>query len=183
MRKGEILSLRRDDLEFNTNTIHIRHSLSYTKENGYQLLEPKTKGSKRTIVVSGVLMNKLKKHLFNKYNDRDNANELWKGGRNVFLFSADLGTPLYPGVPNRWWNRFLNRINKKRKEDEKPLIKKVRFHDFRHTFASGLIHKGGNVNKISKYLGHASISTTMDIYGHYIQEDTEIADLIDSNFN
>src|SRR5699024_2698480 len=49
LRKGELLALQWDDVDFATNTIHVRLSLSYTKENGYQLKEPKTKGSIRKV--------------------------------------------------------------------------------------------------------------------------------------
>src|SRR5699024_10372963 len=49
MRKGEILALQWDDVDFSTNTIQVRHSLSYTKENCYQLKELKTKGSVRKV--------------------------------------------------------------------------------------------------------------------------------------
>src|SRR5699024_2338555 len=39
MRKGELLGLQWEDVDFESNTIHVRHSLSYTKENGYVLKE------------------------------------------------------------------------------------------------------------------------------------------------
>lgn len=172
MRKGEILALQWDDLDFNTNTIHINHSLSYTKENGYQLKEPKTKGSKRNLGVSVNMMKLLKRHVFKKKTDRIQASELWEGGNYYFVFSSDTGKPIHQDVPNRWWNRFLTRTK----------FKKIRFHDLRHTFATNLINKGGNINKISKYLGHHSITISMDIYGHLLKEDREIADMIDEDY-
>lgn len=172
LRKGEMLALQWDDIDFTTNTIHVRHSLSYTKQNGYVLKEPKTKGSIRTIGVSTKLMNELKKHIYKKKTDRMESEELWEGGKYYFVFSSDLGKPIHQNVPSRWWNRFLKRTG----------FKKIRFHDLRHTFATGLIDKGGNINKISKYMGHSSITTTMDIYGHYIKEDREIADMMDENY-
>ena len=100
------------------------------------------------------------------------SEELWEGGQYNFVFSSDMGKPLHKDVPPRWWRRFLNRTG----------FKKVRFHDLRHTFATDLINKGGNIYKISKYLGHASISTTMDIYGHYIEDDKEIFELVSQNY-
>lgn len=172
MRKGEILALQWQDVDFKANTIHINHSLSYTKANGYQLKEPKTKGSKREIGVSLNVMKELKKHIYKKKTDRMEANELWEGGKYRFVFSSDLGKPLHQNVPSRWWSRFLKRTG----------FKKIRFHDLRHTFATRLINKGGNINKISKYLGHNSITTSMDIYGHLIKEDREIANMLDEDY-
>jgi integrase len=44
----------------------------------------------------------------------------------------------------------------------------IRFHDLRHTYTSLLIAQGENVKFIQSQLGHASIQTTMDRYGHII---------------
>lgn len=69
-----------------------------------------------------------------------------------------------------------------RKEQKAPL-KKVRFHDLRHTAATDLINKGANPYSISKRLGHANIGTTMNIYGHYLEEaDQKIAEMLDEDY-
>jgi integrase len=50
-------------------------------------------------------------------------------------------------------------------------LRRVRFHDLRHTFASLLIQKGANPKYIQQQLGHGSIKVTMDIYGHLFEGD------------
>ena len=50
-------------------------------------------------------------------------------------------------------------------------IRRVRFHDCRHTYASLLIQQGANVKYIQQQLGHGSISITLDIYSHLFQGD------------
>ena len=50
-------------------------------------------------------------------------------------------------------------------------IKRVRFHDLRHSFASLLIQKGANPKYIQEQLGHSSIKVTMDVYGHLFEGD------------
>ena len=45
-------------------------------------------------------------------------------------------------------------------------LRRIRFHDLRHTFASLLIDQGENIKFIQSQLGHASIQTTIDRYGH-----------------
>lgn len=52
-------------------------------------------------------------------------------------------------------------------------LPEIRIHDFRHSHASNLIEAGVNIYKISKRLGHSSISITMDRYGHLIDRDGE----------
>ncbi len=54
------------------------------------------------------------------------------------------------------------------------LVKRVRFHDLRHTFASLALLRGAKPKVISEALGHASVAFTMDTYSHIIsgmQED------------
>ena len=50
-------------------------------------------------------------------------------------------------------------------------LRKIRFHDLRHTYTSLLIAQGENVKFIQSQLGHASIQTTMDRYGHLLPVD------------
>jgi integrase len=54
---------------------------------------------------------------------------------------------------------------------ETASIRRVRFHDLRHTFASLLIQQGANPKYIQEQLGHGSIQVTMDIYGHLFAGD------------
>ena len=46
----------------------------------------------------------------------------------------------------------------------------MRFHDLRHTYASLLIDQGENIKYIQTQLGHSKIQTTLDIYGHLLNE-------------
>lgn len=128
-------------------------------------------------------MDEFRKHKLIKSTERMEADELWEGGKSFFVFSTDFGKPFFPSVPNRWWTRFINRVNIGLKKNNKPLLKKIRFHDLRHTAATYLINKGANIHSISKRLGHANITTTMNIYGHYLEEaDQKIADMLDEDY-
>ena len=50
-------------------------------------------------------------------------------------------------------------------------MRRVRFHDYRHTFASLFIQQKANPKYIQEQLGHGSIKVTMDIYGHLFEGD------------
>ena len=56
-------------------------------------------------------------------------------------------------------------------------LRKIRFHDLRHTFASLLIANGEHPKRIQALMGHSSINVTMDVYGHLMpQGGDEVAD-------
>lgn len=165
LRRGEILALQWDDIDFDHHTIHVKHSLQYTKENGYVLKTPKTKTSTRSLSVDPGLMEDLKKYKSQKNKERIQTGDLWKGGQYFFVFSSELGKPYYPSVPGTWWKRFIKRTG----------LKYIRFHDLRHSHATYLIENNVHAKVISDRLGHANIKTTMDIYGHFIKKADEEA--------
>ena len=55
-----------------------------------------------------------------------------------------------------------------RKLLEKADVPAIRIHDIRHTFASLLLSQGEPLNYVKEQLGHASIQTTVDVYGHIV---------------
>lgn len=57
-------------------------------------------------------------------------------------------------------------MNLKRNEAELEPIAPISLHECRHTFASLMIAAGGNAKALSTYMGHASITITLDRYGH-----------------
>jgi integrase len=57
------------------------------------------------------------------------------------------------------------------------------FHDLRHTFASRALAEGVPISEVSRWLGHKSITTTVDLYGHLVPEASERArDALDRVF-
>lgn len=68
----------------------------------------------------------------------------------------------------KWFNRFLKKYN----------LKYMRFHDLRHTHATILISNNVNMKTVSSRLGHANISTTLDIYTHSLNEDDKKASIL-----
>lgn len=112
----------------------------------------KTKGSKRRIAIDKDLYSVLDEQ-YQKYKDYPEFSMDW------FIF----------GGYNQFNQTTVTRI--KNEACAKANLEQIRIHDFRHSHASNLIEAGVNMYKISKRLGHSSVTITMDRYGHLIDQD------------
>ncbi|ASJ54895.1 site-specific integrase [Brevibacillus formosus] len=175
LRRGELLGLEWKHIELGdgVGTIDVRQSLTFVKDIGYQIKEPKTKNSIRKVSIPPSLLPEIKSLKVQSAKARMQSEELWEEGEHFFVFSSVNGKPLYPSSVKTWWSRFTKRHN----------LKYIRFHDLRHTSATLLINKGVHAKIISERLGHANILTTMNVYGHALRSaDQEAAKHFDSLF-
>lgn len=155
LRRGEALGLKWEDINFETGTLRVNHSLQWPKGGGWVLVEPKTARSRRNIRLPQVTLTALIKHRKRQVKERLLVGDRWEDFG--FVFTTGKGTPLMG------WNVA--------KRSFKPLLKKaglpdIRFHDLRHTAASLLLAQGVQPRVIMETLGHCSISLTMDVYSH-----------------
>lgn len=160
-RRGEILGLRRKDLDFDRNRIHICQSLLYTAERGKYIEEkPKTKKC-RFVNIPAVAM-----HVLAEYLDWRDVNELvpndeWNDSDLVFI-NPD-GEPYSPDGVTDWF------ANLSKKYD----LPHVHPHGFRHSAASALIFNGVDPVSVAGTLGHATPTTTTRIYSHFFEAAAE----------
>jgi len=81
------------------------------------------------------------------------------------VLTAENGRPMHPDSPTDWLSKFSKRHG----------LPPIHPHKFRHTQASLLIEEGVDILTISKRLGHAKVSTTLDIYSHQLAKSDEKA--------
>lgn len=173
-RRGEILGLKWDKVDFNNNTIKIDTNLLYTKEKGIFTDTPKTEQSNRVITLPKNVMALLKQHKIKQQELALQLGSYFK--RTNFVFTQDNGNPMFPDSLTDYCKKFEDRYNKiiqKQIDDgnkDLKLLPHLNPHKFRHTAASLLISKGVDIITVSKRLGHAKISTTTDIYSHVLKE-------------
>jgi len=153
MRRGEVLGLRWKDVDLNRRTVRVVQILI---TDGQKLLftPPKTKKSKRTIDITDVLTQALKKHKTEQAKEKLALGAAYRD--NGLVIAEPDGTPVNPDT-------FSARYRKLLKDNDLPA---VRFHDLRHTNATLLLENGANAKAVSAQLGHSNIGVTMDIYGH-----------------
>ena len=73
-----------------------------------------------------------------------------------YVICQENGKPYHPQTWKCKWERFLKREG----------LEHIRFHDLRHSNVTALIEAGVTMKAVSYRIGHANISTTMDIYAH-----------------
>ena len=169
-RRGEIMGLHWDAVDWKGKQLRIDRALLYTPTSG--IYEDSTKtGETRFIKIPEETVQLLR--LYQAYYD---GLRLKNGDRWIesgYVFTRDDGGTMNPDNVTQWLSGFAKR------HDLPP----IHPHKFRHTMASLLICNGTNVLTVSKRLGHSKVSTTTDIYSHAIKQADEraaesIADVI-----
>ena len=95
-----------------------------------------------------------------------------------FIFTNRFGNPHNPAAVNRAIKRIVDaynaeeEVNAKKKKREPVLIPRFSCHIFRHTFASRFCENETNIKVIQEVMGHADVSTTMNIYAEVNQSVT-----------
>ncbi|MFD6323444.1 site-specific integrase [Streptomyces sp. NPDC058442] len=150
LRRGEVLGLRRSDVDLHEGVLTVRQALQRV---GGELLivAPKTQRPARRVALPAECVTALRAQ---QTADRKAAGANWKGTGQGLVFTTKNGTPIEPRNLNRSFEALCARAG----------VRKIRFHDLRHTCASLLHEQGADARMIMEVLGHSSIRVTMDIY-------------------
>lgn len=145
-RQAEVLGLKWSDIDWNRRTAEIRRQ--WRRGAFY---EPKTKSSRRTVELPDELVSALKRW---RLRCPKSEHELaFPDREGAPINSSDL---LRTGL-----HAALRRAG----------LRRVRFHDLRHSFASNLLGAGVDVVTVSKALGHANPHITFTVYAHAIPKE------------
>lgn len=174
MRRGELLGLTWDDIDFHSNTIHVRQALF----NG-KVSQLKSQYSRRKIAMPESLAKELKIHQTrqavelesNEYNLVFTSKSVLRSESREILRDAN-GKSRHKGTPMDGHNMVRRIFEPTAKLAE---LRRIRFHDLRHSFASMLIAQGENIKYIQKVMGHSSIQVTLNVYSHLLPDAGEQA--------
>lgn len=159
-RRGEIMGLRWERVDWKGNRLYLCENRVYTPETGAISNSLKTDESRYVSVPSPVM------ELLKRWRDEQAKLFDWLGiTPSGYVMTSEKGRPMHPDAPTNWLNSFYKR------HDLPP----IHPHKFRHTQASLLIAEGVDILTVSKRLGHSQTSTTMNIYAHALAKSDEHA--------
>lgn len=149
LRVGELFSLKFSDVDFSKNVIHVRRT--YHPAHGFG--PPKSKKGERVVVMSPALGEVLAGHKAKT-----------GGGSDDLVFRTKKGKVIdYRNIEPREYHKALDRAG----------LRRIRFHDLRHTHAGLMIAIGVNAKLLQKQMGHADIGVTLNTYGHLLPDASE----------
>jgi integrase len=155
LRRGELLGLRWDDVDLRAGVIHVERSWD-AKEG---VVGPKSRAGRRTVPIPAALREYLVEHKL-------------RLGRHVGLvFGTSYARPFTPSNVRKRANAAWARAG----------LERIGLHECRHTFASFMIAADVNAKALSAYMGHSSVTITLDRYGHLMPgNESEAADRLDA---
>lgn len=155
-RRGELLALEWQDVDFENNTFTIRKSISAT-ENGKALETDTTKNEVvRVVDMPEWYMDELKLFQLEWKKEYMQVRDIWGMGDRQYIWHGGTGKPYYHSTPTHRWRKFIKRNG----------FRYVSLHGLRHTAATILVESNTSMKAIQARLGHKKQSTTQDIYAH-----------------
>jgi integrase len=157
LRWSELVGLRVRDVSLLERRLTVRNTV--VELNGVMHEgPPKTSGSERTMTVPGFIADVIGAHIGRFPSEAG------------YVFTAPEGGPLRKNFMGRVFRPAVRRAG----------LEPLRWHDLRHTAAALAISVGAHPKVIQQRLGHASIKTTLDVYGHLLPNlDVALADALD----
>lgn len=171
LRKGELLALRWQDVDLDAEVLRVRATVQRLgKGVGLVTGAPKTAKSRRTLPLPRVLVATLRDHRVVQEREREAAAWWHDSG---LVFTTKKGTMIEPRNLNRFLDEAIARAG----------LRRIRFHDLRHTCASLLLAQGVSPRVVMEVLGHSQMSMTTDLYGHVMPSSLRsAADALDGVF-
>lgn len=179
LRRGELIALTWDDIDFNTNIIKITKSTAYVDKKVITKT-PKNESSIREVALPGTVMNLLKEYKKEQRIYQMSIGDQWIG--NNYIFIQWNGKQMHPDTPYNAFKKIIKRYNDTI-TNESDKLPNIPLHGLRHTSATLLISNNVDVRTVSSRLGHSQTSTTMNIYAHALKEsDNKAAAALENMF-
>ena len=160
LRRSEAVGLSWSNIDFENGVIHVSQKVIELTENGKTELiiskDMKNESSRRSLP----LITDVKKILLEQKEKQETYRKMFRGDYNRKYLDMVCVDPMGNLIhPDRITERFPVLL-------ERFSMEKIRFHDLRHSCASMLIANHASLKEVQMWLGHSTITTTADVYGH-----------------
>ena len=162
MRKGELLALTWDCVDFQNRTISISKSANRVRDQKTMKTEiavggPKSESGYRTITMLPAVVPILERHYGLQQIEMEKAGSAYN--KSGIVFCSNVGTYIEPRRINTTLGKLINAAG----------IDHINFHALRHTFASRALEAGIPAKVIQEMLGHADVALTLNRYTHILK--------------
>lgn len=166
LRPEEAIGLRWEDLDLSgaRGSVRVRQVIHYLPGGGWKIYEPKTDNSERCVVFPAELAAKLTEHRRTQLEQKMKVGQHWK--QNDLVFCNGIGEPLKYETTLVHFKKIAKRAG---------LPEAVSPYALRHAFVTFSLVAGIDIKTVSREVGHAKPSFTMDRYGHVLDEMHETA--------
>ena len=171
LRRGELLALRWEDIDFHKKLLKIRRNM-VRGEDDYIIKAPKSEAGIRDICVGDEVIAYLNKEKIRYMTD---MMAYGRGFQDLgFVIRQEDGSPIRPDSMSRKWRRFL----------EANSLPPIRFHDLRHYTVSVMLSLNIPKNYIADFVGHETENMIDKVYGHIMQSrKTSVEDQMQDYFS
>lgn len=157
-REGEIAAVEETDFDFKSNTVHFHQRIVLNEDKKYERRDGLKASDSKTVPVPENYLELMKEFMSTNQSARK---KLRINPKHKYVFGSPEGDFELPTSLYRNWKRFEKRAG----------LREIRFHDLRHTSASYLLADSSiPIKVVQELLGHKDYRTTMNIYGHALEE-------------
>lgn len=153
MRISELRGLSWSDVDWIRGTIKVSRQIQDIPGLGSVAGEPKTYAGTRIILLGESILNELREHK-RRIEQESKLSIVWRD--NDLILPSTVGTPFAHKDVHQDFTETLHSAN----------LRRIRFHDLRHTAASLMLNHGVPALVVSKILGHSNPSVTLNVYAH-----------------
>ena len=167
MRRGEVLGLRWRDIDLDGAVVSISRNLGYGRDVRWELREPKTSASRRSIPIPGAVADALRQVKAAQDERKAAIGDGWDS--RDFVFDRGDGLHLDPDAVTARFNQLVSTLG----------LPAIRLHDLRHTSATLMLKAGVHPKVAQERLGHSSVRMTLDLYSHTLEGmQRDVSDLL-----
>lgn len=160
LRRSEAVGLKWNAIDLKQNTITIRHTVLAYNLDGKSITEErdmtKSKASLRTLPLVPAFRERLLRVKEEQAEYRRLCGRCYNTDFLEYICVDEMGNRIKPNYVSSSFGKFL----------DKHGLRRVRYHDLRHSCASLLLANGVSMKQIQEWLGHSDVSTTANIYAH-----------------